>query len=71
MNKLSDAAVARIPLFLRLHNLLTFAKLIRTIGNGPIQNEAVWVTDLRHRLTKKCVEYRDQFQNYPVSHVVE
>lgn len=68
--QMSDAAVRRIPLFLRMHNLVTFAKLIRTLGDGPSQEEPKWTTDLRNRLTNKCLEYREQFQNYPISHFV-
>ena len=69
-NQISDAAVRRIPLFLRMHNLVTYAKLIRTIEGGSVRDEPKWTADLRNRLTNKCLEYREQFQNFPSSHFV-
>ena len=68
--QLGDAAVGRIPLFLRMHNLITYAKLIRTLGDGPGQEEPDWMADLRNRLEDKCREYREQFQNSPISDFV-
>lgn len=65
-NQVSDAAVRRIPLFLRMHNLVTYAKLIRTIEGGAIKDEPEWTTVLRNRLIDKCHEYSEQFQNYPI-----
>ena len=70
-NQISETAVGRIPLFLRMHNLITYAKLMRTIGDGPVQDEPKWTTDLRNRLLNKCLACREQFQNYPVSHLVD
>jgi Ser/Thr protein kinase RdoA (MazF antagonist) len=67
-NKIGDAAVRRIPLFLRMHNLVTYAKLIRTIEDGPIQDEPEWTSNLRNRLEDKCREYRELFRNYPIHH---
>jgi len=64
--QISDAAVSRIPLFLRTHNLVTYAKLVRTIEDGAIHEEPEWTTNLRNRLKGKCREYREQFQNFPI-----
>ncbi len=66
-NQISDAAIKRIPLFLRMHNLVSYARLIRTIEGEPIQDEPGWTTNLRNRLTNKCLEYREQFQNNALS----
>ena len=65
-NQISDATVNRIPLFLRMHNLVTYAKLIRTIEDGTIKDEPEWTTNLRNRLKDKCLEYREQFQHFPI-----
>ena len=65
-NQISDFAVRRIPLFLRMHNLVTYAKLVRTIEDGAASNEPKWTTNLRERLRSKCLEYLEQFQNNPI-----
>jgi Ser/Thr protein kinase RdoA (MazF antagonist) len=65
--QISDAAVKRIPLFLRLHNLFSFARILRSLGDGPSRGEPKWTTDLRQRLTAIGLEYRNQFERCPLN----
>ena len=50
-----------IPMFLRLHNLITFAKLHRALGIHEIQGEPVWLEELRKKMSRKMQIYRDGF----------
>ena len=52
-----------IPMFLRLHNLISYAKLHRTIGAGGSQDEPVWLKELRTKLSQKMQFYRDGFSH--------
>jgi len=52
-----------IPMFLRLHNLITFAKLHRTLGTDEAQDEPVWLKELRKKLSLKMHFYRDEFSH--------
>lgn len=63
---LSDAAVRRIPLFLRMHNLFAFARLVRALEGAP-EEEPTWMADLRNRLTNLLIDYREAFRRYPVT----
>ncbi len=50
-----------IPLFLRLHNLLTFAKLHRALGVEEPKDEPEWLKGLRTKLSEKISCYRIGF----------
>lgn len=52
-----------IPLFLRLHNLITFAKLYRALGTDEAPDEPVWLEELRKKLSLKMQFYRDGFSH--------
>ena len=52
-----------IPMFLRLHNLITFAKLYRTLGTDEAQDEPGWLEELRKKLSLKMQFYRDGFSH--------
>lgn len=52
-----------IPMFLRLHNLITFAKLYRTLGTDEAQDEPIWLEELRKKLSQKMQFYRDEFSH--------
>jgi Ser/Thr protein kinase RdoA (MazF antagonist) len=52
-----------IPMFLRLHNLITFAKLHRALGTAEAQAEPVWLEQLRKKLSLKMQFYRDGFSH--------
>ncbi len=52
-----------IPMFLGLHNLITFAKLHRTLGIDEAHDEPVWLQELRKKLSLKMQFYRDGFSH--------
>ena len=60
--ELSDEEVQQIPVFLRLHNLLLFTRLIRSLGPEVPADEPEWMTKLRARLAQKMDRYRDSFR---------
>jgi Ser/Thr protein kinase RdoA (MazF antagonist) len=53
-----------IPLFLRIHNLLTFAKLLHTLASSEQPDDPTWLGELRQKLTRKVNTYRESFANY-------
>jgi len=50
-----------IPLFLRMHNLITFARLYRTMTPVNPAGELPWMAGLRSKLAAKMQFYRDEF----------
>ncbi len=58
-------AAGRIRVFLRMHNLITFAKILRSVEETT-GDEPVWTADLRKRLARKLDQYRQEFQSYPL-----
>lgn len=54
-----------IPLFLRMHNLMVFAKLVRTLEDGRQPIEPEWMDGLRTKLLNALQRYRDAFAEYP------
>jgi Ser/Thr protein kinase RdoA (MazF antagonist) len=57
----TDEELGRLPLFLRLHNLLTFVKLLRASDSRDEAGTPAWVTDLQAKLMRKAQSYRDGF----------
>ncbi len=51
----------QIPLFLHLHNLVAFAKLLRAMDAGDAADDPTWLKDLRQRLARKVDRYRARF----------
>lgn len=62
--EIAQAELERIPLFLKLHNLITYAKLHRALGMHKEQDEPVWLKELREKLTRKMQFYHDEFSGY-------
>ena len=56
----------QMPLFLRLHNLIMFAKLLRAMDAGDAEDDPTWLSDLRHKLQNKVVRYRAGFVAQPM-----
>jgi Ser/Thr protein kinase RdoA (MazF antagonist) len=54
-----------IPLFLRLHNLVTYARVYRAISD-PIQAEPQWLKALRQKLQGKLAQYQQNVDIYPI-----
>ncbi len=64
--QVGEDELKQMPLFLRLDNLLAFARVYRSIVEMPLENEPEWTADLRVKLGKELDKYRESFQNYPV-----
>ena len=60
----TDEELGRLPLFLRLHNLLTFTKLLRASDSRNQVGTPAWVVDLQTKLIRKAQSYRDSFARY-------
>jgi len=66
---IDDAAIKRIPIFLRLHNLISYARLIRSVGSEPDDSGPEWARTLGNRLTDIYTEQRKQFRIYPINSI--
>jgi len=64
--RLHEQEVQWLPLFLRLDNLISFARVYRSIADGPVENEPEWTADLRLKLARELDKYRDSFRNHPI-----
>jgi Ser/Thr protein kinase RdoA (MazF antagonist) len=59
-----DGQLERIPVFIRLHNLNTYARIQRSIEDEPDTDEPDWVPNLRDKLRSKNEAYlRDMSEN--------
>ena len=61
VRKLAEEDLELLPLYLRLHNMLSFAKLYRTIGTENPHDGPLWVVNLRNKLTAKRNSYQARF----------
>lgn len=59
--ELSQGDLELIPMFLQLHNLLSFARLHRAVGAPAAQAEPEWLESLRAKLILKMQAFRDGF----------
>lgn len=62
VRRIDNAELERIPLFLELHNLVTLVKLFHSLTPDAAQDEAAWLTELRAKLRRKIVYYREGFE---------
>lgn len=51
-----------LPKFERFDNLVTFAKLLRSLQDSDFSQVPDWLQKLRPRLLRKCAEYRKGFE---------
>lgn len=58
---LAAADLARLPLFMLLHHLITFARIKRALGRGAVADAPAWLTQLRQKLHGKLERYRAEF----------
>ncbi|MCG7343648.1 phosphotransferase [Sporosarcina sp. ACRSL] len=58
----TDKELNAIPMFLRLHNLITFTGLLRTVDVEKDVNHPQWIEGLRKKLELKIDDYRDGFK---------
>lgn len=54
-----------IPLFLRLHNLVTYARVYRALSD-PLPAELPWVKNLHQKLRDKLVQYQQDVKRVPI-----
>ncbi len=59
---ITDEEIAHIPMFLRLHNLISFAKLVKTVDVERNPEHPEWLEGLRAKLCLKIEDYRSGFQ---------
>ena len=53
-----------LPLFLRIHNLVSFVKLLQAADASNEPNMPEWVARLQAKLVQKAQRYRDSFATY-------
>jgi len=64
---ITQTDIALIPLFLAAHNLVMFAKLLRTLENGEQPEDPAWLTGLRYKLEAKVQTYRNGFAEIEIA----
>lgn len=62
INNIKEEYIKLLPKFERFDNLITFAKLLRSLKDSNFEQEPDWLQKLRPRLLRKCVEYREGFE---------
>ena len=63
---LTEAALRQLPLYIRLGNLLSFARALWSLGEGPLQPEPVWTTEMRRDLVATLQKDRHDFVENPL-----
>lgn len=61
LRSVTDADLRQLPLFLQIHNLVTFVKLLRATDIDAAHAAPAWVIDLQAKLVRKAQTYRDSF----------
>jgi len=61
MRSVTDEELRQLPLFLRIHNLVSFTKLLRAADIDDAHAAPAWVVDLQAKLLRKAQTYRDSF----------
>ena len=61
-----DEEIALIPLFIRLDHIYVYARLHRSILEGPMPGELQWTTDLRDKLRKVNESYLKEIVDNPL-----
>ncbi|WP_339252257.1 phosphotransferase [Sporosarcina sp. FSL W8-0480] len=59
---LTESEISEIPMFLRLHNLITFTGLFRTLDVHKDRNNPEWIHGLQKKLESKINDYRAGFK---------
>ena len=67
---MDDEEISQMPLFLRLDNLIAFARIYRSVAEGPVEHEPEWAANLRQKLSMKLDKFRDSFQDHPISEAI-
>ena len=61
LRSLTEDDLRQLPLFLRMHNLVSFAKLLRAADIHDTHAAPDWVVDLQAKLLRKAQTYREGF----------
>jgi Ser/Thr protein kinase RdoA (MazF antagonist) len=61
MRTVTDEELRQLALFLRVHNLVSFTKLLRAVDIDDAQAAPAWVVDLQAKLLRKIQTYRESF----------
>ncbi len=61
LRPVADEELRQLPLFLRIHNLISFMKLLRAADIEDAPAAPPWVADLQARLLQKVQTYRERF----------
>jgi Ser/Thr protein kinase RdoA (MazF antagonist) len=61
LHSMTDADLPRLPLFLQIHNLVSFTKLLRAADIDDAHAAPAWVAELQAKLVRKAQTYRDSF----------
>ena len=64
--QMDDDELAPIPLFLRLDNLINFARIYRALVERPPEDEPAWTTQLCTKLNLELDKYRASFRDHPI-----
>jgi Ser/Thr protein kinase RdoA (MazF antagonist) len=70
LRQMETEELKTIPLFLRLHNLVTYARVYRAMI-GERQEESHWLQELRQELQDRLRQYRIGVEKYPMGDFYE
>jgi len=66
VRRLEDKDLQHAPLFLRVNSLVGFARVYRSLAEGPLADEPAWTAKLRAKLGHKLDQYRESFRDHPL-----
>jgi Ser/Thr protein kinase RdoA (MazF antagonist) len=59
VREIPQEEVERIPLFLQLHNLRSFARVSQVVAEPAQDDDPAWLAELRQKLARKVKDYRE------------
>ena len=66
VRRLDDQDLQHAPLLLRTNNLVQFARIYRSLAEGPLPDEPPWTAQLRAKLSAKLDGYRQSFRDHSI-----
>lgn len=70
VRRLEERDLQHAPLLLRANNLVLFARVYRSLEEGPLPGEPPWTAQLRAKLSGVLDRYRQSFRDHPISSCV-
>ena len=64
VRSMSENELQMIPMFLRLHNLVSMGRLYASLGSGPTADEPDWMIELRQKFHNKLAYYRASTRSF-------